>query len=411
MKTNRNKKTSNNTTEHPVAVSAVESPVRKSHKLRKAAVIAAGGLAVLKGAQIEGRLQELKETTAMQAVRAEDQQRQLDRQTAIIASQNNIEVGVITGESLKSIDSLEAYGSKITPEQRERLRVATVEVGKRQKGSAEPWQLTCTATKVSNGSEVFVMSATHCFTGDLPQVSGKGGGGIKMDALNITDTSLFEYAILDPKIDHTERPTAEPMARVSALALDMYASDLALLRIDSSTTTDEYTEHPAVSFGEFSSVLMAPVPGEQTALYSLPSASNFEPVVSTGVYLGRVDASTEVSLYSSKLDIVAVWPSSAAEDACNFGASGSSAIFAGGVVSGPLSFRNNANGFGSADERQPEDTGGMHYRLILEQQLGLDLTDVPTICGYSQPDERSFEVLQASLDVPGAYLDPNASMK
>lgn len=393
-----------------------QSPKSRRHGLRKVAFVTAGGLAVIQGIQHETaqmrRVDALEQKTSSQDDLVTAQSRQIDRQTAIIASQNNIDADVITGKSLHDIKSLMAYDVRVSPEQRERMQRATVEVGKRLKGSASPWELSCTATKVTNGKEEFVLSATHCFTGDLPPVSGKGGGGGVVGVSNITNTSLFEYAILDNELDHAERPTAQPLARVTALSVDMYASDIALLRIDESTATDDFISRPAVSFGDFSSAITSATPGEQAALYSMPQASDFVPVSATGTYLGRVYTSADLmSSYSSQLDLVAIWPDSASEDACNYGASGSSAVFAGGFVSGPLSFRNNTNGFDANRDVQAGDVGGMSARLHIESQLGLDLSGVPTICGYTVPDERSFDMLQASLDVPGFYEDPSASMK
>lgn len=402
MTTKKQKNPASGAETEPRAGALAESSGRKrlGNKLRKVAGVAAVSLAVAKGAQYEvHKVDQLTDRIGTLEKESAEKQDQLDRQTAIIANQNNISPGVITGESLNAIEDLTAYESHVSPEQRELLSAATVEIGKRLRGTADTWQLSCTATKVTNGSEAFVMSAAHCFIGDLPST---GKGGIP-DALNITDYSSYEYAILDPNTKTSRRPESEPLALATAVTIDESMSDMALLRVEA-TPNGTFDKLPAVSFESFTSLGHSPAPGEQAALYAIPAASNFTPVIGVGTYLGRIQGNG-MSQNSYELDLVAVRPENETEDPCMFGASGSSAVFAGGRVSGALSIRNNT-GYGTSRTVISEDIGGMTARLLMESELGLDLGEVTTVCGFSVPGEQTFKNLQASLDIPGAYVDP-----
>ena len=359
---------------------------KKSHKGRRAAVALVAGIALLKGAQFEAdQAQKLKSVQQELA----DKEHSLDRVTDFVADQAGVGKGVVTGESLHLVNSLPGIEKLVSPEQRQLLEASTVKIAKRVKDSNSEWFESCTATKVTNGSESFILSAAHCFSSDM---ASSGGKGAVPDVLNMTELSSYEYAVFLPSKE-PGLATGEPIARSSRLVIDFSGrADLALMRVDTSADFDDI---PAISLEDFTSVNKSPNLGEQVALYGVPGSSGNVPITATGTYFGRVTGGA-LGSPNQFIDLVGIDPSLPAEDACNYGASGSSAVFADGSVTGALTIRNNI-GY-ETGMKQPEDIHSSQYRLMIESLTGLDLGEFTTICGFAVPDEQSFAVLQSALN-------------
>lgn len=369
----------------PKMKTAATKPNRSSHKVRKTVAAVALTLAALK--------HETSQVQNIDTIQSENAKKteQIDRLTSIIASQTGINEDVIKGESLKGLESLPAFGSHISPEQREMLTDATVKVGKRQKGTDTWWQ-SCTGIKVSNGTESFVLSATHCFTDDLVSL-GKGGG---TDALNITNESRFEYSLLDQSsLSSKEDSSGTAIASISSVAIS-FSADWALMRVDSTAASKVFSEKPAIPMDMLVETVRQPAPGEEVALFSYPGHSEGAPVVATGTYLGRIENSG-LSNFSYSLDLVAINPADDSDDACYYGASGSSAVFSGGSVSGPLSMRNTI-GYGDSHTVTTGDVNDETARLYIESYTQLDLSAFGVICGFSAPGQYTVDSLITAIN-------------
>ncbi|HET9174262.1 MAG TPA: hypothetical protein VFN56_03200 [Candidatus Saccharimonadales bacterium] len=101
-------------------------------------------------------------------------------------------------------------------------------------------------------------------------------------------------------------------------------------------------------------------------------------------------------------------------DSCEFGGSGSVAMFANGKFSGPLSFRNNI-GYGDAHSYASPDNAvdNQRNRLEFEASTKLNLGQFTTVCGFSVPSTAEvmpdlISVLQHPSEVITAKLDKGA---
>jgi hypothetical protein len=102
------------------------------------------------------------------------------------------------------------------------------------------------------------------------------------------------------------------------------------------------------------------------------------------------------------MDLVAVDPSSSADDPCFYGASGSSAAFASGSVSGPLSQRSTI-GYGPDRSISALDTDGSYVRLQIEAKTKVDLLQAPAVlCVFSVHDGVVVDALLARLGLSPA---------
>ena len=292
---------------------------RPAHKGRK--LVAAAALTL---AAIGHEANQWRTVDALQAENAKKTE-QTDRLTSIIASQTGIDEKVIKGESLNKIDSLEAFGQHASPEQREMLTEATVKVGKRQKGT-EVWWQSCTGIKITDGTKNYVLSATHCFSDDIVSL-GKGGG---YDAVNISQASNFEYALLDQS-NLSPDGSGTASVPIESVAVSRSA-DWALIKIGANAPP-EFAEKPSIPFELLVNSDSSPVPGEEVALFAYPGHSQGAPVAASGTYIGRI-YDPGLSNFGSSLDLVAINPTADSDDACYYGASGSSAVFSSGMVSG-----------------------------------------------------------------------------
>ena len=286
-------------------------------------------------------------------------------------------------------------------------------LGYRKKGDTGPWQYMCTATKVQDDGTSYILTASHCFGDELP----KKGGGLLPTAENITPILSDDYAILDPTLGFDER-TTNPMAVVNNVALDPSGyTDWALLSVTATppSPSRNFDSLPALDLRKSVSLVSDPLKLEEQVykpvkVYSVPQDSGFKEVAATGQYLGRA-FSPEISGGSTQLDIVGInfSPDTKESDPCEYGGSGSNAVFSNGAITGPLSLRNNI-GYGPNNEAgDPNTTTNQQSivnRLDLEQLLGIDLSGYQTICGYSVSSPDQLNQLKKVLADPGLVIYP-----
>ena len=318
-----------------------------------------------------------------------DDQATFTRIVEVVGSQNNVAADVVLGRSLRSIDHLPGTRAHVDPGQRQALVAATVKLGKRARGETtwEPW---CTGTAVTSGGRTYVMTAAHCFLVDLnvPDATFVEG---QHDLREVTHLLAEQWTVLDLS---SLSGDPRPLGRVAkAVAPVDYSSDWAFLRVDGPGGLGGAVP---IDLGQVAATDRQPVPGEPVALHSYPGAAMGSPVDEIGTYVGRTNG-VSMSGYTQSVDLVAIDPSSSAADACFYGASGSSARFANGTISGPLSSRNTI-GYGTAHTLDDPDASGAFARLDLEAQTKVDLTKPVVLCAYSASTDTVVPDMLALLD-------------
>jgi hypothetical protein len=136
--------------------------------------------------------------------------------------------------------------------------------------------------------------------------------------------------------------------------------------------------------------------GLSTIGYSL-SGTNYKPVRGVGRYIGRT---TSVYNESEKFDVVGIPNVDKSDiDTCYFGGSGSSAVLATGMITGPLAQGNNvrypeqSTSYYNANNQQPI-MDRIKDRLKYEEKLKIDLRQFNTLCLYAVADPRTVEDLR-----------------
>jgi hypothetical protein len=291
-----------------------------------------------------------------------------------------------------------------------KLKASTVEIASRLKvdfgGSSDGgWSPSCTAVKVSipGQKDPFIMTAAHCFG----SITGVGSGAFtdslnpSNKAENFTKVSPYEYAVLDPDADFYNR-LALPVAIIDRISIGTDNKDVALLHAAAMATSPKAPYHSVRKFADIPAIPLkvaekVPIQGTPVALYGEPGANNFEPIIGTGVYLGRVSYSVAPLPSGSnapdvyrQLDLVGINPPGPQEDNCNYGTSGSMALLPNGTLLGNLSFRT-SHGYGLNREVQLPDSIDFdnYQRPIWEEELNVKLDDFEVICGYTVMDSNT----------------------
>lgn len=333
------------------------------------------------------------EALEQQLVEKDKHDRRLERVASIAAALTRSDTEAVLGENLVAVERLEGYGKKVSQEQRNSLEAATVKVVKRQKASTEPWQPNCTATKVRVDGNIYYATAAHCFMPDLTTM-GKGGAVNEPEAVNITDATTHDYAIISIKGENNN----QPIAYMDAVSMNIQGNDWALMRAPENIIG--YADKMA-SLDLDTRIL--PTPGQEVALYSAPQANEHQAVSATGIYLGRIADPHQPNRH---LDMVGLDNIDAPNlDACNYGSSGSMAIMAEGYVTGPLAVRNNTTyGLGKPRQAADDAAAGGRYRLEYEKALGIDSSRFTTVCGFSVAYTSTVPALVEGLQRPYAEL-------
>lgn len=320
---------------------------------------------------------------------------------------------------LKNPNQLSGAKIKLGPEVLLQIKSSTVQLAAKLKveyGGApdsplEPW---CTAVvvRVPGQDKPFISTAAHC----MSEATGSTSGAFtEQDAPNtkaveITDASPYEYFVLDPSALLADR-LANPIASISKLAVSAQNKDIAFASADSlyippeATSIRPFNSIPGIELKKLGKL---PLPGTPVALYGEPYANGFEPIAGTGVYLGRVwiwvtpDKGGPGTVPTARqLDIVGINPKTAQTDNCNFGTSGSIALFPEGQTTGNLSIRV-ARGYGP-DRSYQEGDSPKHYNFWLpewESQLNINLRSFSVICGYTVMDAQTPNKLLGGFNTP-----------
>jgi hypothetical protein len=356
-----------------------------------AGTLFAGGLAV--GNQYGELANKRKQVTALekQAANRNKLEYRVSRLAEAVSALSNVDKDTVMGIGLISPADLPAHGQEVSRELRGNLEQATVKILKRHRGSDEPWQPNCTGVKVNAGGNLYVTTAAHCFSDDLTNGLKGGGGELPLQTFNINTITKFEYALTPVTPTSTNTPV-----RIEAVSQNINGQDWALLRPSPDHASESNSFFTDIKALDFASSL-DPSPGQEVALYGAPQANNHLGVRATGIYLGRI-----VDPYNTarKVDLVGIDNIDEPRlDACNYGASGSSAIFADGYVSGPLSTRNHITyGPGKPQNAPDNPVVGEQNRLAYEQALGVDLGGFATVCGFSVVEQDTIQQLEKGFN-------------
>ncbi len=325
------------------------------------------------------------------------QARRLERMAGILANMSGVSAETVRGDNLKRADKLPGRRAKISAEVRKELEEATVQVLQRPKGSQDDWNEHCTGTKVSINNSVYILTAGHCITSN----EQKGGYDPAKPAVNVYPTSYYEYAVADAGSTSTDRMNGRAIiARIDGISLDTTGNDIALMSpIERSPKSDSrsFSAISAINLDNQNN-LAAPVQGEPVALYSLPMSSGHEPVPGTGVYLGRVQVSSD----PRPMDLVGIHSADISSDPCYFGSSGSSGRFKSRLLTGPLSIRNglpSEGGVLAANHVKVNYEQDMRNRLEYEEQTGVNMSEFTVICGFTAPSPNNLNILVTGFNV------------
>ncbi len=318
----------------------------------------------------------------------------IDRLVDVLSAQGDLDPAVLTGAALRDVDDLPGRRHRTTAAQRDLMARATVQLGRRS-GPGAPWERHCTGTVVEYVGQRMVMTAAHCFLTDLPVDDVDWDEG----AIDVRDLTrrVGEWGVLAGTTtadDASSPPVAVATSRRVAMSVRS-DSDWALLTV---TDPAGLAGFGAVDLQAQVTAPVVPEPGEEVTLHGFPQSASGAQVVARGRYLGRM--TDGFGSFTQPTDVVAIDPGSSEVDACFFGASGSSAGFASGLVSGPLSARNSL-GYGAEHTLVDPDEAGAYERLHAEDLLRVHLLQGPTVlCGYSVMDLRVVEALLGRLGLP-----------
>src|SRR3989344_2328032 len=289
-----------------------------------------------------------------------------------------------------------------------KIKASTVSIGTRLKvdfgGSPDwDWSHGCTAVKVSipGQKDPFIMTAAHCFSNITDVRSGTftDPQNPQNKAENFTNISPYNYAVLDPNGSFINRITL-PVATIDKLSISTDNKDVALLHAVATAASPKAPYHGIRKFPDIPAIPLKvaakePIQGTPVALYGEPVANGFEPVVGTGIYLGRVDFFEALPLFGpynpavyTQLDLVGINPPGPKKDHCNHGTSGSMALLPNGTLLGSLSMRI-SHGYGPNREVQLSGTAAdsldfdNYWRSIWAKELNVKLDDFAVICGYT----------------------------
>jgi len=318
--------------------------------------------------------------------------KQLDRLAKVTAAVAGVNKDTVTGKNLEKVDKLPGYGLEVSAEKEKLLQDSALQVVRRFKNAGPSyWQPHCTANKVSVGGEIYIVSAKHCFDDDIVG-GGKGGVPTEPTAINIINEAKHEYAVVEPGTELGEGIEPPILSRINGIAVDISGNDWALLNVphNKGPVSEAFLAKPSLEY----TTSTLPTPGQEAALYGLPAASENQPIKANGTYLGRIFDDR----VGNHFDLIGISADVPNKDACNFGASGSSAILSEGYATGPLAWRNNINFGESAQVNAGDDPqSGQLIRLNYEDELHLDLSGYSTICSFGIAYNRTLPSLAGAL--------------
>lgn len=308
-----------------------------------------------------------------------------------------------------AIQRLPGYGELVTQKDRTDLEKSLVQIVRGgilppgQSPDAYYWGQGCTGLKISLDGGVYVLTAAHCFTKPEEDPYALVPGWGSADSYRPADFPAgYRRNEVISKLGWAYGVAAAgdwvptKVARLSSIALRIYP-DIALLTVKPNPTFDAIPAYPYAAGG-------VAKPGAEAVLASLPDTAVWHVVRTTGWYVG---SAVSVGDPLKHFAYVAINPTDAPRDACQFGASGSIALIAGGLVTGPLSNRINAT-FPDSDEEGSELAQRRNDKADTEKVLHLKpgtLAGYSTVCGYSVATEAEVR----SLLPPGRSSSPTPS--
>lgn len=283
---------------------------------------------------------------------------------------------------LRSTNELPGLSEKVSQEQISTLENSLVTILVEPNGGSS-WAQHCSGLKVTVDGNDYVQTAAHCFepyTGLIPP-------GAQSD--NILPVTSYSYAIGLP----ANQKELTPIAEVTAVSVDVNGNDTALLQLSSELPA--FQGIPAVPIETVAAV--SPTPGEQVAMVGVPESDNDNPVIGEGTYIGQVQ---DPNNSAQKIDVIGLNTPSSTQDSCYFGASGSSAIFADGHVSGPLTVRSGRGEQEDPTLKSDDPAVAANLRAQLEQATGYNLEPFNVLCGYAIPPANAYDLLINGFNTP-----------
>lgn len=320
-------------------------------------------------------------------------------------------------------DKLPGHNIRVSNETVNKLRGSTVVVG-RQFGGQGQFQHWGTGVVVGElGDKILVQVAAH-------QVLNNKEGYLNIPgkkAVDYLNATTDKFNIGDPTITDVEQRMDNPIGDVDGITVSTTAKDVALLRVARRSlpaagggvaTPIDSKLRLGNSMEKNSRPYKAKlIPGQEVAVFGVPLASGFKPVMNKGVFIKRLKVhndSGEDNTYQL-VDVVGIKSSSSDKDGCNFSGSGGS--FAADIkgetfVSGPLSRRINWKydhkvvnweGYNVAQARAELK----NKWIRMQKMTGVNLSSFDTICQYSVVDgemaalKNSFgDYLKMGIDEP-----------
>ena len=327
---------------------------------------------------------------------------------------------------LRQINQLPGYGQEVSRAQRVRLSNATVNIMRRLKpvhgNKPGKWEYGCSGAVVRYGKKRFVTTASHCDP-KFNRIFGSYVNNNQWPAVNSSRHSSYDFAISDPKY---KKPNI--IGTVVDSSMSMRGDDLTLMKIK--PVSDTKLRKGARRFNNIKPLSISnskriPKPGQEVALSGAPSTNNKRIVNMTGTYLGRYRIVNEDGKFRS-VAAVGINPAFSRFDACNFGASGSSAILSDGTVLLSLSKRYNYKGYFSRGQRteNPQHEDIYHYdengkrgdtSVVsdidnLEKKLRVDAKGkFSTFCIFNSPRHPSKKIRTMIRGLKWQY-NPNAPL-
>ena len=265
----------------------------------------------------------------------------------------------------------------------------------RVNGATDPkfWVPICNGTLVTIGGTLRVMTAAHCLD------YSEGHPSTYATPTNVTPGLLYQYGF--------QRYASDQPAVVLQSAAVAGTDDLALFSIlPSDSNVGQLPAAAAIPFTnpattlagtQFDPAAEAGSEGISTAAVN-PEDGNGGGLDATRrttsrTYLGRIHDPSSGHLVDLWGDDVTV-PN---QDSCYFGGSGSSAVGAGGWITGPTTFRDYLGTKSAQDDAEDSLAGRKAWRTAADQALGFDTTNFITVCSTVAVNSTTLSRVSALL--------------
>jgi hypothetical protein len=325
---------------------------------------------------------------------------------------------------------LPGFDREVSRKQEMELANSTVKILRKLKNPGQydhaGWLETCTGNIIKlsgyKGPEIIISTAAHCDS-TTGKKSGANFNTAFAPAVDLLDSSLYDFAIADPMENNIDTPKTV-IARVKRMSVNQRGADITFM---SAEPTDE--RQPGQNARLIKSIKPLkiktnnnPILGQEVALASAPAAANNRLIKDKGIYAGMYTLYNEFGK-PRKVAIVAINPFSPEEDVCNFGGSGSGAIMADGTTLSSLSIRVNTgypnhelqyNDVYSYDsEGNLKTSNPSSFKAKVERKLRVDLSSYSTICGYSVATNKTFGRMMKGFTLkppPNAQTTPQEAV-